>query len=123
MTKIPALSTGIDIVSISRIRGAIGRRRFSERVFTPGELEAASRKREPERFLAAAFAAKEATAKALGVGFGAELALKDIALVERDGGGATLSLSGGALKLLGGRKAHISTSASADLAVALVVLE
>lgn len=61
------LTNGVDLVRISRIERALDRHgeRFLERVFTPSEI-LYSRRRPPE--LAARFAAKEAVAKALGVG-------------------------------------------------------
>jgi holo-[acyl-carrier protein] synthase len=61
------LTNGVDLVRISRVERLLGRygERFLERVFTPAEI-LYSRRRPPE--LAARFAAKEAVAKALGVG-------------------------------------------------------
>ncbi|HHS96453.1 MAG TPA: holo-[acyl-carrier-protein] synthase [Chloroflexi bacterium] len=58
---------GVDLVEIPRVERMLARygERFLERVFTPGEILYA-RGRAPE--LAARFAAKEAVAKALGVG-------------------------------------------------------
>ena len=62
-----ALSVGVDLVELDRIREAVDRHggRFLDRIYTPGEL-ARYRDRVPE--LAARFAAKEAVSKALGVG-------------------------------------------------------
>jgi holo-[acyl-carrier protein] synthase len=63
------LSTGVDLVDVARIRDAIERhgQRFVTRIFTETEQRESS-----GRFtsLAARFAAKEATAKALGCGIG-----------------------------------------------------
>ena len=61
------ITTGVDMVYISRVENALKRygARFIERVFTTREV-AASRGYPHE--LAARFAAKEAVAKALGVG-------------------------------------------------------
>lgn len=61
------LTNGVDLVRISRVERALDRHgeRFLERVFTPSEI-LYSRRRPAE--LAARFAAKEAVAKALGVG-------------------------------------------------------
>jgi holo-[acyl-carrier protein] synthase len=61
------LSTGVDLIEVARVERAIERHgaRFLERVFTPEEV-AYARRRPAE--LAARFAAKEAVAKALGVG-------------------------------------------------------
>ena len=63
---------GIDLVEISRIKSAWERfgRRFLERVFTPSEQAYCLARKRPEESLAARFAAKEAVAKALGLGLG-----------------------------------------------------
>lgn len=62
---------GTDIVMVSRIAAAWQRfdRRFAERILTPHELTLFADSRDPVRFLARRFAAKEAMAKALGTGF------------------------------------------------------
>ena len=61
------LTTGVDLIEIARVERVLERHgeRFLERVFTPAEVFYC-RARPPE--LAARFAAKEAVAKALGVG-------------------------------------------------------
>ena len=61
------LRTGIDLIEISRLALAVERHgdRFLQRVFTPTELQHCAMRMES---LAARFAAKEATAKALGTG-------------------------------------------------------
>lgn len=61
------LTTGVDLIEIARVERILARYgdRFLERVFTPAEI-LYCRARLPE--LAARFAAKEAVAKALGVG-------------------------------------------------------
>ncbi len=61
------LVTGVDIIEIARIKQALARHgdRFSRRLFTQRELAAC---RGEAQELAARFAAKEAIAKALGVG-------------------------------------------------------
>ena len=63
------LRTGVDLIELDRVESAIQRHgvRFLERVFTPRELEEVG---ENVASLAARFAAKEATAKALGTGIG-----------------------------------------------------
>ncbi|MFW6135819.1 MAG: holo-ACP synthase [Chloroflexota bacterium] len=61
------LTNGVDLIRIARVERILHRYgdRFLERVFTPAEI-VYSRRRPAE--LAARFAAKEAVAKALGVG-------------------------------------------------------
>ncbi len=59
---------GIDIVDVPRFRSAMERwgARFTNRLFTPAELEYCLRQKSPERHLAARFAAKVSLFKALG---------------------------------------------------------
>lgn len=63
------LSSGVDLVEISRIRDAIERHgeRFIARVYTEAEQQECNGR---AASLAARFAAKEAAAKALGTGIG-----------------------------------------------------
>jgi len=62
-------SVGIDLIEIDRVERALERRpRLAQRLFRPGELEAAESWQRPGRHLAARFAAKEAAIKALGGG-------------------------------------------------------
>jgi holo-[acyl-carrier protein] synthase len=59
---------GIDIVEIERIERALRRYpRLTARLFTEGEIAYCGERRRPGRHLAARFAAKEATVKALGL--------------------------------------------------------
>ncbi len=90
------LRVGLDFVDVERFASALARRpRLAERIFTSRE-RAQSRGR-AER-LAARFAAKEATWKALGVGLGAT-ALHDVEVVSLPSGEPTLVLSGRAAQL------------------------
>jgi len=60
---------GIDLLEIERLRRAIARRPLlAERVFTDAERAYAGARADPVRHLAARFCAKEAVAKALGLG-------------------------------------------------------
>lgn len=63
------LRTGVDSIELERVEATIQRygQRFLERVFTPQELAEVG---ENVASLAVRFAAKEATAKALGTGIG-----------------------------------------------------
>jgi holo-[acyl-carrier protein] synthase len=73
--------TGIDMIELKRIKQVIQHQvRFPERILTSKELERyyllmGNRKIE---YLAGRFAAKEAMAKALGVGIGADLSWHDM---------------------------------------------
>lgn len=57
---------GIDLLEIDRMERALARRpRLAERLFTPDEREASTRRARPAQHLAARFCAKEAVVKAL----------------------------------------------------------
>jgi holo-[acyl-carrier protein] synthase len=116
---------GVDACSIDRMRGVLERHpRFAERVFTEDEREYAFAFVNPAARLAARFAAKEATLKALGAGLG-EIVLRDIEVVRRDGGDApSLVLHGTAASWARARGAEsvlVSLTHEEALAVAFAV--
>ena len=120
------VGVGIDLVDVARLRSALTRRPgFAARVFTDQERDTpASGARVVER-LAARFAAKEATMKALGVGLGA-FALRDVEVVVDGAGRPSLRLHGAAgdrASRLGVRSFAISLSHTTTLASAVVVAE
>ncbi|MGI8727633.1 MAG: holo-ACP synthase [Solirubrobacterales bacterium] len=68
LSRTGAPGLGIDLCEIARIERALERYpRLRGRLFTRAELSYADRRRRPGRHLAARFAAKEATIKALGI--------------------------------------------------------
>ena len=116
------LSTGIDLIEIERIASAIERHgdRFLNRIFTARELADCNGRAES---LAARFAAKEATAKALGTGFG-EIAWDEVEIQRAENGAPTLVLYGKAAKLEEKEKLttwSVSLSHTQSHAVAMVV--
>ena len=118
------LSSGVDIIEISRIRRVLDRysQRFLHRVYTDGEI-AYCRGRAPN--LAARFAAKEATMKALGTGIRG-VAWKDIEITRRESGAPGVLLHGRArlrAQRLGVLDISLSLSHSREYAVAFVVLQ
>lgn len=94
------LSVGFDLVDVERFAAILRRRpRMVDRLFTERERHDAATR--PER-LAARFAAKEATWKALGVGLGAAR-LHDVEVRRDTSGAPTLHLDGAAARLAGER--------------------
>lgn len=87
---------GVDLVQIRRLRRVVERwsDRFLQRVFTPGELEYCLRRRDPIPHLAARFAAKEASLKALGTGLRMGIRWKDLEVSRKPGEPPTLILHG-----------------------------
>ena len=130
-TRLPdagqALSVGVDLVELDRIRRAMERHggRFLDRIYSPDEL-ARYRNRVPE--LAARFAAKEAVSKALGVGLKhisrQGIGWQEVEVLPDPLGKPEVHLSGRALTLAeqqGLTTWAISLSHGRDFAVAFVV--
>ena len=118
------LTTGVDIIEIPRIARVLEQygQRFLRRIFTPGEIEYC-RERPPN--LAARFASKEATMKALGTGVRG-VAWKDIEVVRAPSGAPSIVLHGRAkarAERLGVHEISLSISHSREYAVAFVVTQ
>lgn len=122
----PVLWIGTDVVDLDRFRLALRRTpSMVERVFTEGERAYALRKRDPTERLAARFAVKEATMKALGVGLGA-FRFHDVEVVKARSGEPSLSLSGRAVDLAARRGItswKVSITHSDLIALAVVIAQ
>lgn len=116
---------GTDIVSIQRIARVLERTPdFARRVLTKHELQRFQQHPKPAAFLAKRWAAKEATAKALGTGIG-KVSFQDIVIDSNEAGQPFLTLLGEAERQagwLGARNYHVSISDEQDYAIAYVVL-
>jgi holo-[acyl-carrier protein] synthase len=125
-----AIAVGIDLVEVNRIRRLVERysEGLSDRIFTPQEW--ATCEGQAQR-LAARFAAKEATAKALGTGLseaGAHRGVSalDIQTLSEPSGRPTIELSGGARARaaeLGLSAFEVSLSHTGQYAIAVVVAQ
>ena len=116
------LTTGVDIIEIQRIRQTVNRwgQRFLTRIYTDGELKYCNGRVES---LAARFAAKEATMKALGTGTRG-VRWRDIEVVRDPGKAPTIRLHASASSratTLGLQELSLSISHSKQYAIALVV--
>jgi holo-[acyl-carrier protein] synthase len=114
---------GVDIVEIARIDASIQRQgqALLDRCFLPAEQAYCSQHREAARCYAVRFAAKEAVAKALGTGFGAQLGWLDVEVRRKASGEPFIVLHGtGAetAKRLGVARLLVSLSHSEHYAVA-----
>lgn len=120
------LRTGVDMIEIGRLEEAVTRHgdRFLERVFTQAELAGCRGRLES---LAVRFAAKEATAKALGTGIG-RLGIRwiDIEIrTDSNSGAPELVLHGPAAQAardLGVGEWSVSLSHDRERAIAFVVM-
>ncbi len=121
------LGIGTDIVQIDRIEAALARTpRLARRILTDNEYERFTRHHEPARYLAKRFAAKEAAAKALGIGIGRGISFQQFEIGNNALGAPELRLHGRAEALQrqrGIRALHVSLSDERDYALALVILE
>jgi holo-[acyl-carrier protein] synthase len=100
--------------------------RFLQRVFTDGELAYARRRRDPAEHLAARFAAKEATLKALGTGLSMGVRWREMEVRRGRGEPPRLALSGRTAALgaaRGVRTFHVSLTHDGDYAMAQVLAE
>lgn len=119
---------GVDIVNVHRMERAVDRwgSRFLERIFTSAEIERCGKRVRPAQCFASRFAAKEAFAKALGLGMRQGLRWRDIEVVQDHFGKPDLQLHHKAQKLLEAMEASrtwLSLSDEGDSAFAVVVLE
>lgn len=125
------LGTGIDVAEVARMRAALEDpqtgARFKARVFTPGEQQyCEGRGAGRYQSYAARFAAKEATMKALGHGWGRHIGWLDIDVARESDGRPTIRLHGkGAATAAsaGVTRVHLALTHTREIAVAQVVLE
>src|SRR5699024_7351447 len=92
------IGIGLDLAETSRIKSAVAAHgdRFLQRIYTPDELSYCHGTACPEQRLAGHFAAKEACAKALGVGIGARAGWRDMEVTRDAAGQPTIRLTGAA---------------------------
>src|ERR1700685_4014125 len=95
------IAIGLDTVDVARFREVLERRpRLIERLFPQAEEDEGGKRGDPVPGLAARFAAKEATMKALGVGIGG-FAMRDVEVLRSPSGAPVLTTSGRAAELVG----------------------
>lgn len=124
----PVRGIGIDVCKVERISESLQRfgERMERRLFTSDELAYCRGFSDPMPHLAARFAAKEATSKALGTGIAGGIGWTQIEVVQPGGRKPTLRLTGAALERftsIGATTSHVSLSHDGGLGVACVVLE
>ena len=122
------IGIGTDLAEIARIARSIERfgTRFTERVFTPGEIAYCMRKKGFAESFAARFAAKEAGAKALGTGIAHGVSWQELEVRRELSGKPLLHLHGRAAELaanLGVTRISLSLTHSREMAMAVVVME
>jgi holo-[acyl-carrier protein] synthase len=121
------LGIGCDLIEVERIRTAIEKGGFVERVYTDAEKQFCTNKQGLPKYesYAARFSAKEAFVKALGTGF-RQGSFQDIEILDDSLGKPKINLYGNFAKLaksMGVSKMHVTLSHVSAMAMAEVVLE
>ena len=119
---------GIDLVENDRLAKIIAKwgSKFLQRVFTEEEIKYCERHVQAEVNYGARFAAKESFLKALGIGLGMGVKLKEIEVAHDEKGKPELVLWGGAKAQVEKRKIekiHLSLTHTRNYATAIVLLE
>lgn len=117
------IGIGTDIIEIDRVRRAVEKKHFRERVFTAIEQSYCDSKNiNSAASYAARFAGKEAFFKALGTGI--VTSLTDVEIINYHNGQPHIILHGRAAELIDDDvKIHLSLSHSKNYATAVCVLE
>lgn len=119
---------GTDLLDARRIRDGLARfgEHYADRILAPAEHAGYYASRDPARFLAKCFAAKEAFAKAAGTGLRPPVSLRNIAVL-RDARGKPLIECAPELEawlaMRGVTAHHVSLSDEGDLILVYVILE
>ena len=119
---------GIDLVETERLARIIARHgsKFLQRVFGEDEINYCSRHAEAAIHYSARFAAKESFLKALGIGLGRGVRLREIEVVHDGQGKPALMLRGEAeihVKKRNISRVHVSLTHTKRHATAVVLLE
>lgn len=119
---------GVDILRLERIQKIVDRSgtALADKILGEAERAEFDANKNPVRYLAMAFAAKEAFAKAYGTGFRGELGFSDAGVLRESNGRPHLVFSPKLQALLAGQgiiKGHVSLSDEGGMICAMVVLE
>ena len=113
------IGVGVDVVDIERFRRSLARTpSMRTRLFTDAELDSLSGRIDDVPGLAARFAAREASMKALGLGLGA-FGFHDVSVAKAESGAPSFELATEA----GVERWHLSLSHGDSVAIAQVVAE
>jgi holo-[acyl-carrier protein] synthase len=123
---------GTDICDVRRVESALARRgeRFAQKVLGPRELAVFRARRARAharglRYLATRFSAKEAFAKAIGLGLRVPMTWRACEIVNEASGKPVVALTGALAEWFDSRglSAHVSVSDESDYATAFVIVE
>jgi len=127
MTGASIYGIGTDIVNVGRMADNLQRfgERFARRILTDNEQRDFANTKQKAHFLAKRFAAKEAAAKALGLGVSQGVSLRHIGVGHDQNGKPRLEYSGQAASYCrqqGIHTSHISLADEREYAIAFVTL-
>ena len=119
---------GTDLLDAGRIRDGLARfgEHYADRLLAPAEHAGYYASRDPARYLAKCFAAKEAFAKATGTGLRTPVTLRNIAVLRDVRGKPHIECAPELAAWLAARGVtahHVSLSDEGDLVLAYVILE
>jgi holo-[acyl-carrier protein] synthase len=120
------IGIGTDIVDVARIKHSHDEYgdRFLTRVFTQTEIDYSNHFGEHKYLhLAARFAAKEAFSKAIGTGMRQGMAFKLVGIRNESSGLPHIELFGAMLERWGTHTIHVTLSHTAQIGLAVVVIE
>ncbi|HSX38058.1 MAG TPA: holo-ACP synthase [Chlamydiales bacterium] len=116
---------GSDIIEIARMRTSIERHglHFLNRLFSQKEQDYCYKFQDPAPHFTGKFAAKEAVAKALGTGFGANLSWRDLEILNNHSGKPIVLFNEATLQRFQNPQLLISVTHCATYAVAIAIWE
>ena len=115
------LTTGVDLVEISRIKKSMMRKGFIDKVFGPSEKLYFAERGMPAQSVAAAFCAKEAFGKSLGCGISG-FSMCEVEVMHDEYGKPYFKLSGSAKQLADEKKLSFDLSITHTKIYAMAVV-
>jgi holo-[acyl-carrier protein] synthase len=118
---------GTDIIEVQRVGAVVAKGpAFTDRIFTPLEVEYCESKRHKSQHYAARFAAKEAFMKALGTGWSKGIGFNQIEVTHLESRQPEIILHGKALEFVEEMeivRIHLTLTHIKEYAIATVILE
>jgi len=119
------IGIGVDVVEFQRMKTLLEKWNdiFLNKILTQKEIEYCVAKKNIVQHVAARFAAKEAVAKALSIGWSGSFRWKDVEITNDDSGKPSVVLHQELQKILSSKNIFLSLSHSESTIVAFVVIE
>ena len=121
------LGIGVDIIKNNRIKSSLKNKKFINRIYSKNELKNSITVKNKINYFSKRFAAKEAFAKALGVGISKGISFNEISVINNKNGapfiellGKTKSITKNLIKTK--NKIYLSLSDEKKYALAMVII-